>query len=179
MSWMDALLMAVVPSSIILHLGTFLDGVNYGRATNMIWGVTFESAVVRYAVPIHPTQLYSAFMAAVLSVSMFVIYKKVKNKYPGFIAEVGIIGMSASAFLEGFFRGDDVLQLWFLRIPHLVSFGILVWFGIKMKNRLKLDAELKAFVLDYMPKRSAKNVVVPEIQHEAEKMVEKILAEQV
>jgi phosphatidylglycerol:prolipoprotein diacylglycerol transferase len=54
---------AAVPAAIgqaIGRLGCFLVGDDYGRATDVAWGVRFPRGVPPVEFPVHPTQLYEA-----------------------------------------------------------------------------------------------------------------------
>lgn len=59
-------LAAATPALAVGHaigrLGCFLVGDDYGRPTDLPWGVAFPQGLPPTAVPVHPTQLYEAAM---------------------------------------------------------------------------------------------------------------------
>ena len=112
--WMDVM----VPSAIVLlavsHIGAFFDGINYGKPTDLPWGVNFENFQIKYTVPIHPTQIYafiysSAIAAALIGAKR--LQKIIKLQKKGFIALSGVAAYNIFRFLEDFLRGDDVYLL--------------------------------------------------------------------
>jgi len=66
-----AALAAAAPALAIGHaigrLGCFLVGDDYGRATNLPWGIAFPQGLPPTVVPVHPTQLYEAAGLAVIA----------------------------------------------------------------------------------------------------------------
>ena len=62
---------AATPALAVGHLlgrvGCFLVGDDYGRPTNLPWGVAFPQGLPPTDVPVHPTQLYEAAFLAVLA----------------------------------------------------------------------------------------------------------------
>lgn len=105
------------------NFGAFLDGVNYGAPSDGWWAVTFRSANVRYITPIHPTQLYAAAYALLTGLSLFSAAKKIRGALPGFIAELGLLIFSFFKFFEEFFRGDEAVKIFSLRLPQLLAFA--------------------------------------------------------
>lgn len=66
-----AALAAATPALAIGHaigrIGCFLVGDDYGRPTDLAWGVAFPRGLPPTDVPVHPTQLYEAFALALLA----------------------------------------------------------------------------------------------------------------
>lgn len=64
-------LAAATPALAIGHaigrIGCFLVGDDYGRPTDLPWGVAFPQGLPPTDVPVHPTQLYEAFLLAPLA----------------------------------------------------------------------------------------------------------------
>jgi phosphatidylglycerol:prolipoprotein diacylglycerol transferase len=62
---------AATPALAVGHLlgrvGCFLVGDDYGRPTNLPWGVAFPQGLPPTSVPVHPTQLYEAAFLGVLA----------------------------------------------------------------------------------------------------------------
>jgi phosphatidylglycerol:prolipoprotein diacylglycerol transferase len=64
-------LSAAAPALALGHaigrVGCFFVGDDYGRPTNLPWGVAFPLGLPPTSVPVHPTQLYEAFLLAPLA----------------------------------------------------------------------------------------------------------------
>ena len=58
------------------RIGCFLVGDDYGRPTDLPWGVAFPEGLPPTTVPVHPTQLYEAGFLAVLALLMLVWRKR-------------------------------------------------------------------------------------------------------
>lgn len=127
--WMDVIVPSIIVGLAISHLGAFFDGINYGRETSLPWGVNFESPAIKYAVPIHPTQIY-AFLYSSLVVACLILLnhvEKVKNiEPPGFLGILGLASYSFFRFLEDFIRGDDTLLIFDIRVSQIVALVIFV-----------------------------------------------------
>jgi phosphatidylglycerol---prolipoprotein diacylglyceryl transferase len=146
-AWMDAIIPASILSLAIFHLGAFFDGINYGRETSLPWGVNFESPAIKYAVPIHPTQIYAFLYSTVIAIILIQISshnKKVRNISPkGFIALVGIIAYNLMRFIEEFFRGDDIITIFDIRITQISTLIVLCVAIFYFKKRF-INGKLKS-----------------------------------
>lgn len=126
--WLDILTISVIFAMGIAHIGTFLDGSFYGNPTNMPWGILFESPSIKYAVPIHPVQLYAALFSLAIASGLYILYKK--NIYKkGTITNLGLISYAFMLFLLGFFRGDDVQVILSIRSEQWFALLILILTG--------------------------------------------------
>lgn len=116
--WMDALTVPVLVGILIGYIGAFLGGFSYGTPTNLPWGVQYESFIVKYTVPVHPTQLYYVIFIGLLLWSKQYIKKKTN-----FFEEDGNASLYffsfffLGAFLLEFLRGDDTILLLGVRLP--------------------------------------------------------------
>jgi phosphatidylglycerol:prolipoprotein diacylglycerol transferase len=110
------------------HFGAFLDGTSYGRETNLPWGMIFESPSIKYAVPIHPAQLYAMLYSAIIALVLVILFKKNAVKQ-GTITIIAIISYFSMMFLEGFIRGDDVFVFLSLREEQWLSLIVLIATG--------------------------------------------------
>jgi len=131
--WLDILVPVIITGIGIGSLGAFFDGMNYGNETNMPWGVNFESPIVKYAVPIHPTQIYAFLYCTILAIVLFLLprAKKLKDiNLPGAIGLLGISSYSFLQFIEEFFRGDDALTIFDIRISQIASLIVAILAGI-------------------------------------------------
>jgi len=71
-SWLDAFVLAGLVGLFFIHLGHFFGGTDYGKPTDVPWGIAFDTFNIPFLTPIHPTQLYSALATfAVLNLSMW------------------------------------------------------------------------------------------------------------
>jgi phosphatidylglycerol:prolipoprotein diacylglycerol transferase len=68
-------LAAATPALAIGHaigrIGCFLVGDDYGRPTDLAWGVRFPQGLPPTFVPVHPTQLYEALGLTVIAMALF------------------------------------------------------------------------------------------------------------
>ncbi|MBA4336668.1 hypothetical protein C0416_02735 [bacterium] len=105
--WLDILTISVIFALSIGHIGTFLDGSAYGNVTSLPWGIVFDNPSIKYAVPIHPTQIYAFLYSIIVAISLFMYYRKQKP-VAGKTAFMGTLIYLMLMFIEGFLRGDDV-----------------------------------------------------------------------
>lgn len=137
--WMDITAVPLLTALLFGHFGAFLDGINHGRETILPWGITFESAVVKYTVPVHPTQLYALLYTAVILIFISSAKAEWHSKHEGLLAKVAIFLYASFRFLEDFFRGDDTLMLFdFIRISQIISFGIALYMGYRLLKEYSL-----------------------------------------
>lgn len=127
LKWLDAITNPTLIIFIFYHIGNFLEGANYGMETLLPWGIVFESANVKYTVPIHPTQIY-ALLYTILIFIILKIMKKKRNtfKIDGQYFFHALAFYSFFLFVEGFFRGDDTFMFGTLRIEQLLGAIICV-----------------------------------------------------
>lgn len=133
--WADILTISVITAISIGNIGAYLDGINYGRPTILPWGVTFQSSFVKYAIDIHPTQIYAFLYSSLIALFLYFLYNKYRAQYDGLITYVGFFLFSSFRFCEGFFRGDDTITLAFnnpdsflrlIRIPELIFLTVAI-----------------------------------------------------
>lgn len=134
----DLMMPAVFLGMMFGHLGAFLDGANYGTPTSLPWGVTFLNANVKYITPIHPTQLYAFIYTLGLTVLLFRLLERLRDHSPGLVTKVAVLAFSFFRFLEEFFRGDETLEIFNLRIPQIMAFvGIAASVYLIYKSKTK------------------------------------------
>lgn len=136
MQWIEMMIVPFFIGILVGNIGQFLDGQGYGHDTILPWGITFTSTNVKYAVPIHPTQLYSIILILVILLSR----KKLMAKWTHLKNETDwtlfIIAFYAFArFWLEFLRGDDTLQWGFVRIGHVISLIIFVVMAFLLYKR--------------------------------------------
>lgn len=128
LKWIDTLTVSVISGLAIGHIGAFLDGINYGTPTNLFWGLTFDNPSIKYAVDIHPTQIYAFIYSAIIALVLIFLYTKRKLE-AGKIMLIGLIAYFTLNFLEGFIRGDDVYIIFGLRTEQWFALLILIITG--------------------------------------------------
>lgn len=111
LQWLDVL---VPPTTLGLSfdwLGKFAAGQAYGKPTDVAWGVTYDAMHVRYAVPIHPVQLYYFSFFLFLTFLLLVIHKEAVRA--GTETLVGIVLASIATFAFEVLRGDFGVSIFF------------------------------------------------------------------
>jgi phosphatidylglycerol:prolipoprotein diacylglycerol transferase len=88
------------------RLGCFFAGCCYGKETHLPWGITFTNpqSLAKLGVPLHPTQLYSSFLALLILLVLFFL-----RRYKSFNGEIAwsyILLYSISRIVVEYFRGD-------------------------------------------------------------------------
>lgn len=140
--WLDTVIPSIIIGLAIGHIGTFFEGINYGIETSLPWGVNFESPAIKYAVPIHPTQIYAFLYSTIIAVSLILLNQteKIQNiKKAGFIGIVGILSYNFSTFLMEFLRGDDTLMILGIRVPQIITALIVIITGIFFYRRYNIS----------------------------------------
>lgn len=134
--WLDVLIPSFIIGLAISHLGAFFDGINYGNETSLPWGVNFENPSIKYAVPIHPTQIYAFLYASAISIKLIILNHQQKYE-AGLIGIMGITSYSACKFLEEFVRGDDVWLIFGIRYTHIITTIVLIISATLLYKKLK------------------------------------------
>lgn len=108
--WKTADLLA--PSAALGHffgrLGCFCAGCCYGKECSLPWAVTFpdKGGMAPIGIPLHPTQLYSAFGLLTIFLLLFFVVRP-KKKFHGQVFWTYILVYAIFRFCIEFFRGDD------------------------------------------------------------------------
>lgn len=149
--WLDALVPATCFGLMFSWIGLFFAGQGYGQPTDLFWGVTYNSFNVRYAVPIHPVQLYYAFFYFVLTFSLLIIRKY--GKRVGAETLVGIVAASIVTFFLEYFRGDIGVPVFATQLDFavliilFVSLGLLALIEPMFRQKLGEQASERAFLI--------------------------------
>lgn len=144
--WLDALMVPLIVGMGIGCVGNFLGGYSYGNPTELPWGVQYEVFSVKYTVPVHPVQLYELLFLIALLWSKRLIQKKTEfferegnaTLFYSVVLSLGFFGLE-------FFRGDDTLLIWGVRLPEILFFLLFLLSGFFLLKRLKsspLEAQL-------------------------------------
>lgn len=151
LQWLDVLLPATCFGLSFNWLGKFAAGQAYGVPTDMWWGVTYDAPNVRFAVPIHPVQLYYALFYFFLTFLLLVVRKHAKRA--GAETLVGIVLASIATFIFEYFRGDFSIPVFATRLDFIVLFlvflslGIFTLLGEKLSQRTAIVYEVVGTVL--------------------------------
>jgi prolipoprotein diacylglyceryltransferase len=125
--WGDVFAISFLSAVAIGNLGTFFDGINHGKLTNLPLGVVFENAIVIYTEAVHPTQIYALIYTTLIGLFCYSVFKKYKNQFDGLIFILALALFSTFRYLEGFFRGDLVPMLWKFRFPELCFLLLMIY----------------------------------------------------
>ncbi len=139
LQWLDVLLPATMFGLGFDWLGKFAAAQSYGKPTDFFLGMVFDTLNVRYAVPIHPVQMYYAAFFFVLTFLLLLIRKH--SRRAGAETLFGIVLASIGVFLMEFLRGDFGIPV-FANITDFVflgclftSLGILAALELRMTQR--------------------------------------------
>lgn len=132
-------LAAATPALAIGHaigrIGCFLVGDDYGRATDLPWGVAFPRGLPPTSVPVHPTQLYEA--AALIPVAWLLVRWRRDARTSRFVLGAYLVMAGSIRFAIEFIR-VDVRVLGPLSVAHLASLGtIAVGLGLLARDRTR------------------------------------------
>lgn len=112
----------------IARLGCFFAGCCHGSGTNLPWGVMYheQDSLAPLGIPLHPSQLYSASILALIFCLMYYLGKK--TTYPGQLLGAYLVLISIERFITDFFRGDreffSIHTLNFLSIHQWIGLGL-------------------------------------------------------
>lgn len=146
LQWLDVLVPATFFGMGLDWLGKFAAGQAYGRPTDLPWGVTYDAFNVRFAVPIHPVQLYYAVLYLVLTFALLIVRKHAKRA--GAETLVGIFLASILTFTLEWFRGDFGIPVFATKLDLLLllllfaSLGIFAALDIAISQRVVIGYEL-------------------------------------
>jgi len=135
--WADALTVPAMIGLTIGEMGAFLGGYSYGSPTTLPWGISYETFNVKYTVPIHPTQVY-----VIVAIILILAYKKYLSQKTDFFKREGNAALyftflcSAAFFAIEFLRGDDTLQIAFIRLPEVFFLATAILAGLALKKRI-------------------------------------------
>lgn len=140
LQWLDVLLPATTFGLGFDWVGMFLSAQSYGKPTNLPWGITVNTFNVRYAVPIHPVQLYYAAFFFILTFVLLLTRKY--SRRAGAETLFGIILATLAIFFLEFLRGDSTIAV-FAKVTDLlfllclfISLGVLAAVELKLTPRM-------------------------------------------
>lgn len=139
LQWLDVLLPATCFGLAFDWFGKFAAGKDYGRPTDMPWGVTYEAMHVRYVVPIQPVQLYYALFFLLLTFLLLIIRKHAKRA--GSETLVGIICAAVVTFFFEYMRGDFSIPVFATQFDFLVLCLLFLSLGVFAAIEQRLNAQ--------------------------------------
>jgi phosphatidylglycerol---prolipoprotein diacylglyceryl transferase len=111
------------------RVGCLLAGCCCGAPTAVAWAITYTNAECRapLGIPLHPTQIYSIVLQAVIFIVLHGMSKKLL-KQPGTIAMVYLILAGLERFVIDFFRFDRVViaSTGILSIHQCLALGLVM-----------------------------------------------------
>lgn len=140
LQWLDVLLPATAFGSVFSWLGLFFAGHAYGKPTDVFWAVTYDSINVRYAVPIHPVQLYYAFFSLALTFLLLIIRKY--SARAGTETLIGIICASVGTFIFEYFRGDFTIPVFATTVDFILLISLFISLGVFAAIELMLSRRM-------------------------------------
>jgi phosphatidylglycerol:prolipoprotein diacylglycerol transferase len=143
---MDSGAMAVAVGYAVGRIGCFLRGDDYGKPTDLPWGISFPKGLPPTTVKVHPTQLYeSAASLVIFALLVWVIAPRFKREGPLMFAYLILAGVER--FLVEFIRTNPPVALG-LTQQQWISIGIFFigiggawWFGARGRLRPPVTAK--------------------------------------
>ena len=126
---LDCIAPAVAIFLAINRIGAFVAGVDYGRPTQLPWGVTYTSlfSALWYrtplGLPLHPVQLYDAAASVlILGVLLWWLPRRTQD---GELAGIWLFLYGMASFTIGLYRADSRVLLEALAIVGVIAGGVL------------------------------------------------------
>lgn len=103
---LDAVGLGIPLAHFFGRLGCFFAGCCYGEICYFPWAIRFTHplTIAPKNLPLHPTQLYEAFLNLLLFIVLFSLRKKIKKT--GMMFGIYLIGYGSIRFFVELFRGD-------------------------------------------------------------------------
>lgn len=129
----------------ISRIGCFFSGCCYGTITRVAWAVRYTDPLsfAPAHLPLHPTQLYSAFILALVFIAITKLFSKSYTQGEPLMFYVGSI--SLERFVVDFFRGDReyIQDMSIISVHQAIALLLLigtitVWLIQKRKKRSRL-----------------------------------------
>lgn len=100
----------------IVRIGCFLSGCDYGKPTNVAWGVVFTNPLTAQLagtplnVKLHPSQLYESLLG--LGFFLLLLFLSRRARPSGALFATFALGYAIGRFFLEFFRGDTDRLFW-------------------------------------------------------------------
>jgi len=142
---MDAGAIAVSIGYAVGRMGCFLRGDDYGKPTDLPWGIAFPEGLPPTTVKVHPTQLYEiAGSLVIFALLVWVISPRFKREGPLIFVYAILAGIAR--FLVEFVRDKNdfvwpgiTQQQWIAIAMIVVGIAGTWWFGTHGKLRPPID----------------------------------------
>jgi phosphatidylglycerol:prolipoprotein diacylglycerol transferase len=133
---LDRLAIAIPVAGAFIRFGNFMNSEIYGKPTNGSWGVVFMKDDL---IPRHPTQLYEAVSYLLISLFLYICYKKGLHSRRGVMFGIFLILLFSARFLIEFYKEnqvsfEDALPInmgQILSIPFIIAGITLILFKYK------------------------------------------------
>lgn len=103
-AWFDTFFLAMLGMLFFVHIGFFFAGIDYGLPTSLPWGISFEATNIPFTSPLHPTQLYAAFVSFFLLA--YSVNKSKRIHLSGIVGTKALILYSLAMLLIDFYHGS-------------------------------------------------------------------------
>lgn len=123
--WLDVIMPSAIIAFIFDAFGSFMGGSNYGKPTEMAWGIMFENPEVPYTIPIHPVQLYVLFSLLLLLGVIYILHKSRMRE-----SMIGLVSLnlySLISLVTEYYRGDEMILYFDFRFTQLLQLIIFVF----------------------------------------------------
>ncbi len=100
----DVLTPSVALGSMFGRLGCLMNGCCHGRPCNLPWAIRFPEDHSTQGLPVHPTQLYDAFLNLALYLGLAWLYRR--RKFDGQVFATYLFGYAVTRSIVEAFRGD-------------------------------------------------------------------------
>ena len=125
------------------RIGCLLVGDDYGRPTDLPWGIAFPQGLPPTSLPVHPTQLYEA--VALLPLAWLLVRWRRERRPDNFVLGAYLTLAGSIRFLIEFVR-VDVRVLGVLSVAHLASLmaiGLGLALLLRAENRTARHVSIK------------------------------------
>lgn len=145
-----AVLAAATPGLAVGHaigrIGCFLVGDDYGRPTDLPWGIAFPEGLPPTTARVHPTQLYEAALLVPLA---FLLLRWRGQRRPDlFVLGMYLVSAGTIRFAIEFVRVNERI-VGIFTVAHLASLAaIFAGIGLLIENRRRRRAEQRPAVLE-------------------------------
>jgi phosphatidylglycerol:prolipoprotein diacylglycerol transferase len=123
--WLDVIVPASVIAFVFDSFGAFLGGDQYGKPTELPWGMAFENPEVPFTIPVHPVQLYMLGSLLFLLLLLQLLHRRMMRE-----SLVGLIGLSIFAilsFVTEYFRGDEMILYFNHRFTQILQLSVFIF----------------------------------------------------